>query len=48
MEVRMPEMNGDRGTTLLVRSGCTAQILMLITFNLDEYVYHNLTGPASA
>jgi DNA-binding NarL/FixJ family response regulator len=47
MDVRMPEMDGIQATTQLVRSGCRARILMLTTFNLDEYVYHAMKAGAS-
>ena len=38
MDVRMPELDGIEATGQLVRAGCRARILMLTTFNLDEYV----------
>jgi DNA-binding NarL/FixJ family response regulator len=47
MDVRMPQMNGIEATSRLVRSGSRARILMLTTFNLDEYVYHALKAGAS-
>jgi DNA-binding NarL/FixJ family response regulator len=47
MDVRMPQMNGIEATTRLVHTGCRARILMLTTFNLDEYVYHALKAGAS-
>jgi DNA-binding NarL/FixJ family response regulator len=47
MDVRMPEMDGIQATTQLVRSGCKARILMLTTFNLDEYVYRAMKAGAS-
>jgi DNA-binding NarL/FixJ family response regulator len=47
MDVRMPRMNGIEATTQLVETGCRARILMLTTFNLDEYVYHALKAGAS-
>jgi DNA-binding NarL/FixJ family response regulator len=47
MEVRMPQMNGIEATTQLVRAGSRARILMLTTFNLDEYIYHALKAGAS-
>src|SRR5260370_10181433 len=40
MDVRMPGMNGIEATTRLVQGGSRARIVMLTTFNLDEYVYH--------
>jgi DNA-binding NarL/FixJ family response regulator len=47
MDVRMPGMNGIEATSRLVKAGCRARILMLTTFNLDEYVYHALKAGAS-
>ena len=41
------QMNGIEATTRLVRAGSRARILMLTTFNLDEYVYHALKAGAS-
>ena len=46
MDVRMPQMNGIDATRRLVHSGSRARILMLTTFNLDEYVYHALKAGA--
>ena len=40
-------MNGIEATARLVQGGCRARILMLTTFNLDEYVYHALKAGAS-
>ena len=47
MDVRMPKMNGIEATARLVQGGCRARILMLTTFNLDEYVYQALKAGAS-
>jgi DNA-binding NarL/FixJ family response regulator len=47
MDVRMPGMNGIEATTRLAQAGSRARILMLTTFNLDEYVYHALKAGAS-
>jgi len=47
MDIRMPKMNGIEATTRLVQGGSRARILMLTTFNLDEYVYHALKAGAS-
>ncbi|HEY5016347.1 MAG TPA: response regulator transcription factor [Streptosporangiaceae bacterium] len=46
MDVRMPGMNGIEATARLVQAGSRARILMLTTFNLDEYVYHALKAGA--
>jgi DNA-binding NarL/FixJ family response regulator len=47
MDIRMPKMNGIEATTRLIRAGSRARIVMLTTFNLDEYVYHALKAGAS-
>jgi DNA-binding NarL/FixJ family response regulator len=47
MDVRMPRMNGIEATSRLVQGGSRARILMLTTFNLDEYVYQALKAGAS-
>jgi DNA-binding NarL/FixJ family response regulator len=47
MDVRMPGLNGIEATARLVQAGSRARILMLTTFNLDEYVYHALKAGAS-
>jgi DNA-binding NarL/FixJ family response regulator len=47
MDVRMPHMDGIEATARLVQRGSRARILMLTTFNLDEYVYHALKAGAS-
>jgi DNA-binding NarL/FixJ family response regulator len=47
MDVRMPELDGIEATAQLVRSGSRARILVLTTFNLDEYVYRAMKAGAS-
>ena len=47
MDVRMPEMDGIQATARLAGAGCRARILMLTTFNLDEYVYRAMKAGAS-
>jgi len=47
MDVRMPEVDGIQATAQLIRAGCRARILMLTTFNLDEYVYRAMKAGAS-
>jgi DNA-binding NarL/FixJ family response regulator len=47
MDVRMPGMDGIEATRRLVTSGCPAKVLMLTTFDMDEYVYESLRAGAS-
>jgi DNA-binding NarL/FixJ family response regulator len=47
MDVRMPRADGIEATAELVRRGCRTRILMLTTFDLDEYVYRAMKAGAS-
>jgi DNA-binding NarL/FixJ family response regulator len=47
MDVRMPGLDGIQATARLAQGGSRAKILMLTTFNLDEYVYHAMKAGAS-
>jgi DNA-binding NarL/FixJ family response regulator len=47
MDVRMPEMDGVQATRVIVESGSTTRIVILTTFDLDEYVYAALRAGAS-
>jgi DNA-binding NarL/FixJ family response regulator len=47
MDVRMPELDGIAATAQLVDSGSRTRILMLTTFDLDEYVYRAMKAGAS-
>ncbi|HZL47453.1 MAG TPA: response regulator transcription factor [Solirubrobacteraceae bacterium] len=47
MDVRMPEMDGVQATRLIVESNNSARIIILTTFDLDEYVYAALRAGAS-
>ena len=47
MDVRMPVLDGIQATRQIVASGSTARILVLTTFNLDEYVFAALRAGAS-
>ncbi len=47
MDIRMPDLDGIEATHELVRSGTTAKVLILTTFDLDEYVYRAMKAGAS-
>jgi DNA-binding NarL/FixJ family response regulator len=47
MDVRMPESDGVRATRTIVESGAASRIIILTTFDLDEYVYAALRAGAS-
>ncbi|MEO3922876.1 response regulator transcription factor [Micromonosporaceae bacterium B7E4] len=47
MDVRMPVLDGIEATRQIVESGASARILVLTTFNLDEYVFAALRAGAS-
>jgi DNA-binding NarL/FixJ family response regulator len=48
MDVRMPEVDGIEATRILLGSeGATAKVVMLTTFDMDEYVYDALRAGAS-
>ncbi|TDE59684.1 response regulator transcription factor [Nonomuraea mesophila] len=47
MDVRMPVMDGIEATRRIVGSGSPARVLLLTTFNLDEYVFSGLRAGAS-
>ncbi|MDK8894936.1 MULTISPECIES: response regulator transcription factor [Corynebacterium] len=47
MDVRMPEMDGIASTEAIVAAGLPAKVLVLTTFDLDEYVYDALAVGAS-
>jgi DNA-binding NarL/FixJ family response regulator len=47
MDVRMPELDGVEATKRLVAAGTRARILVLTTFDLDEYVYASIRAGAS-
>jgi DNA-binding NarL/FixJ family response regulator/class 3 adenylate cyclase len=48
MDVRMPEMDGIEATRrLLAEDGAATKVVMLTTFDMDEYVYEALRAGAS-
>jgi DNA-binding NarL/FixJ family response regulator len=47
MDVRMPEMDGIEATRRLARTGSPARVLVLTTFDADEYVYEAMKAGAS-
>ena len=48
MDVRMPEMDGiEAARQLLARDGVTTKVVMLTTFDMDEYVYEAMRAGAS-
>jgi DNA-binding NarL/FixJ family response regulator len=47
MDVRMPNLDGVEATRRLVESGARARVLVLTTFDLDEYVYAAIRAGAS-
>jgi DNA-binding NarL/FixJ family response regulator len=47
MDIRMPELDGLQATRRILAADDTARILILTTFDLDEYVYEALRAGAS-
>jgi DNA-binding NarL/FixJ family response regulator len=47
MDIRMPELDGLEATRRIVAADPDARVLMLTTFDLDEYVYEALRAGAS-
>ena len=47
LDIRMPVMDGIEATERIVASGSSSRILVLTTFDLDEYVYAAIRAGAS-
>jgi DNA-binding NarL/FixJ family response regulator len=47
MDIRMPELDGLQATRRILAADDTSRILILTTFDLDEYVYEALRAGAS-
>jgi len=47
MDVRMPELDGVEATRLILGAGSPARVLILTTFDLDEYVVRAIRAGAS-
>jgi DNA-binding NarL/FixJ family response regulator len=47
MDVRMPGMNGIDATRRVLQSGVESRVLILTTFDVDEYVFEALRAGAS-
>lgn len=47
MDIKMPELNGVEATTIIKRDFSDVKIIVLTTFNDDEYIYDALKNGAS-
>jgi DNA-binding NarL/FixJ family response regulator len=47
MDIRMPELDGLQATREIIAANPAARILILTTFDLDEYIYEALAAGAS-
>ena len=47
MDIRMPVLDGLEATRRITARGCAARIVILTTFDLDEYVFQALRAGAS-
>jgi DNA-binding NarL/FixJ family response regulator len=48
MDIRMPEMDGVEATRIITAQADAPRVVVLTTFDLDEYVYASLRAGASA
>jgi DNA-binding NarL/FixJ family response regulator len=48
MDVRMPVLDGIEATRAIIESGSSSRIIILTTFDLDEYAFAGLQAGASA
>ena len=44
MDIRMPELDGLEATRRILAADPSSRILILTTFDLDEYVYRRAAG----
>ena len=47
MDIRMPELDGLEATRRILAADAAARVLILTTFDLDEYIYEALAAGAS-
>jgi DNA-binding NarL/FixJ family response regulator len=47
MDVRMPGMDGIKATASIIEAGSASKVLILTTFDLDQYVFAGLKAGAS-